>query len=446
MNDILNFTENNFDILCIAETKLDSSFPKCQFEVKSYRSPFRLDITDSSGGLMVYTKPSLSATRLKRFSLPEDIEVIPIEIRLKSSKWLVVSIYRNPKQDLDYFLTWLSKLLDFYSSERCVVLGDFNAEPHEISNFIDSQELYNHVKFQTCFKSAQGTCIDLILSNQKHSLQRTGYLDTGISDYHRLIYTVSKSTFVKNPPKEVVYRCYKNFSEIDYLRELSECLNFYPVGSLNYDNFELVFTSVLDKHAPWRTKIIRGNEKPHMNKVLKKEIMKRTRLWNIYYFNGRNPSDHDAYRKQRNLVTKLNKRIKRQHFKSAIQYAKGRPKDFWSFCKPFMSDKGFSDTRIVLNNPDGSIIQDKREISDIFNDYFNNITKPLNLFEWNSGYSTTDNDPVVSVVKSVLKYADHPSVLKIHSKYPNIGTFKFEKVTSSKVYEMILKLNCSKKN
>ena len=74
--------------------------------------------------------------------------VIPIEIRLKSSKWLIVSIYRPPKQDLDYFLTWLSKLLDFYSSDRCIVLGDFNAKPHEIADFIDSQEFYNHVKVQ----------------------------------------------------------------------------------------------------------------------------------------------------------------------------------------------------------------------------------------------------------------------------------------------------------
>ena len=127
---------------------------------------------------MVFTKPSLSARRLKDFRLPEDVEIIPIEIRLKSSKWVVVSIYRNPKQGLDYFLSWLSKLLDFYSSERCIVLGDFNSEPHEISNFIDSHELYNHVKFKTCFKAVDGTCIDLSMLNQKHSLQMTGYLDT----------------------------------------------------------------------------------------------------------------------------------------------------------------------------------------------------------------------------------------------------------------------------
>ena len=51
-----------------------------------------------------------------------------------------------------------------------------------------------------------------------------------------------------------------------------------------------------------------------------------------------------------------------------------------------MSDKGSSDTRIVLNGANGSIAQDEREISEQFNNYFNNITKHLNFFEWKSKY------------------------------------------------------------
>ena len=45
LHDLFSLTECNFDVLCIAETKHDSSFPNKQFEIKRYKTPFRLDIT-----------------------------------------------------------------------------------------------------------------------------------------------------------------------------------------------------------------------------------------------------------------------------------------------------------------------------------------------------------------------------------------------------------------
>ena len=39
--------------------------------------------------------------------------------------------------------------------------------------------------------------------------------------------------------------------------------------------FETIFERVLDKHAPKKSKLNRGNEKPHMTGELKKAIMKR---------------------------------------------------------------------------------------------------------------------------------------------------------------------------
>ena len=79
------------------------------------------------------------------------------------------------------------------------------------------------------------------------------------------------------------------------------------------------------------------------------------------------------------------------------------------------------------------------------NSHFNNVTRPLNLFEWNAGYSTTDNDPELTVVKAILKYEDHPSIIKIRSNYNADLNFKFKEIPVNEVYEMILKLDCSKK-
>ena len=105
-----------------------------------------LDISYTRGGIMVYVKKGLPSFRLISFDIPKDIQIVPVEIRLKNTKWLIISIY-YPKQDLKYFLS-LSSIVDFFNYEKCVIMGDFNAErsdPRMIS-FLDTQVLHNHVK------------------------------------------------------------------------------------------------------------------------------------------------------------------------------------------------------------------------------------------------------------------------------------------------------------
>ena len=49
-----------------------------------------------------------------------------------------------------------------------------------------------------------------------------------------------------------------------------------------YDHFKKIFVSVVNKHTPLKTKFIRGNYAPFMNKELSKAIMCRSKLRNIY--------------------------------------------------------------------------------------------------------------------------------------------------------------------
>ena len=59
--------EENIDILCIAETKVYSSY---QFHLPGYRTPCRLDVNANSGGIMVYIRETSSSRVLKDFTLP----------------------------------------------------------------------------------------------------------------------------------------------------------------------------------------------------------------------------------------------------------------------------------------------------------------------------------------------------------------------------------------
>ena len=70
---------NNVDVLSIAETKLDSSFPNAQFLLPAFQEPLRLDINHRSGILLVCIKASLPSKILSKFKLPIDIQIIPFK-------------------------------------------------------------------------------------------------------------------------------------------------------------------------------------------------------------------------------------------------------------------------------------------------------------------------------------------------------------------------------
>ena len=120
------------------------------------------------------------------------------------------------------------KIVDEYSAniENILITGDFNMEVHEkeLAQLILDYNFYSLLKIPTCFKSANGRCIDIMLTNKKHSFFQSQSFETGFSGHHHLILTILKSTFVKVPPKEITYRDYKIFNEERFLINLNNVL------------------------------------------------------------------------------------------------------------------------------------------------------------------------------------------------------------------------------
>ena len=123
--------------------------------------------------LLVYVKDHLISRQLKGLEMPHDIQVLPIELNFRKTKWLLLPSYRPPNCDERYFLDNMERLIDFHSSSigNLLIFGDMNMEVTEtnLQSFIDQQELYSMVKSPTCFKGRAGRCIDLMLTNRKHN-------------------------------------------------------------------------------------------------------------------------------------------------------------------------------------------------------------------------------------------------------------------------------------
>ena len=84
--------------------------------------------------------------------------------------------------------------------------------------------------------------------------------------------TTLRSTLVKASPKTVKYRSYKNFNKtVFFLHELNQTLfrrDLYrsddPYLKLT-EIFSLILLSILNKHAPIKSKQIRENQVSFMN-------------------------------------------------------------------------------------------------------------------------------------------------------------------------------------
>ena len=71
---------------------------------------------------------------------------------------------------------------------------------------------------------------------------------TGLSDSHKLVLSVFKTTFYKSKPKEITYRNFKNFKEESFNQELRNNLIKNSIESYNF--FEKDFLDTLNEHAP----------------------------------------------------------------------------------------------------------------------------------------------------------------------------------------------------
>ena len=81
-----------------------------------------------------------------------------------------------------------------------------------MSEFLYKNDSKNLVQEKTCFKNPDSSsCIDLFITNSTSSFQNTATSAIGLSDSHKMILTVLKSTFPKVKPKKIIYRNFKYF-------------------------------------------------------------------------------------------------------------------------------------------------------------------------------------------------------------------------------------------
>ena len=118
-------------MLAVAATEIDASLPSAQCFLEGYHSPYRLDISRKSGGLLGNVKATIPSRQLFLPKFQFRIQVLPFELDLRKEKWLAISIYRPPLDSLSRFLESLTGIIDFFSSayDNFIIMCNFNGQP-----------------------------------------------------------------------------------------------------------------------------------------------------------------------------------------------------------------------------------------------------------------------------------------------------------------------------
>ena len=191
-----------------------------------------------------------------------------------------LGLYRPSFYSENDFSFHLENALSYYTTiyENITLIGDFNMNRDKnkfLNYFNETLKLKNLLKEPTCFKSQNPSMIDLILTNHRSSFMKTAVLESGISDHHKIIFSILKHTFAKGPLKTICYRDLKNFDQ----KAFNSCLESKIADCPNsFEKFLQIFQDTAQLFSLLKKKVVRYKNKMFLTKSLRKVTMARSKL------------------------------------------------------------------------------------------------------------------------------------------------------------------------
>ena len=392
---------------------------------------------------MMYINDNTPHRLLKFSGLYHGIDFLTFEIIIKSRKWYISYLYRPSNVNESILCDLLNVLCEEFISNNnlYVAYGDLNCnwfKHNALSDLCEIYDMVNLIEQPTCFKGDTPTLVDVFLTNKPKCFSGVCNTDQGTSDFHNCICVSSKMFAPSHSKHKITYRSMKHFSENAFQNDVDSipfhvCDIFDDIDDV-YWMHDKLFMSVLDRHAPIKTKT--GNAQvPYMNSALRKGINQRN-MWRSKYFKNRNDKQlRMKYVMWRNRVVKLHKNSIRNYFTHRCHGNVGS-KNFYKTIKPFLSTKQscYSGSKIALKEND-SIISDASKVADIFNMYYASIA------EYQFQNDGLDN---LNFADAITKHASHTSISLIKHSISGNYEFSFSPISVQSMSKYISSLNSNK--
>jgi len=138
-----------------------------------------------------------------------------------------------------------------------------------------------------------------------------------------------------------------------------------------------LFLSILDLHAPLKTKRVRNKKSPWMTIELRKDMNRRDKQKSIATATN-SKENWNSYRLMKNRVNNQITQAKKQYYKSCFSKSTKNTKQTWETIKEILSRKTKRSSYITSIKVDGTVISnDSAKIAEAFNKHFSQIGTKL---------------------------------------------------------------------
>ena len=387
---------HNFDIICLSESFLDSSFHSGNPDLamngyELVRADHPLDI--KRGGVCLYYKETLP---IKICNINNLSECLLCEISFNNQKCFIISLYRSPSQssnEFNIFLKELEVIIDNIctpgNSDLVIIIGDFNAklsiwnlddsdstEGTEISAMTSSYGFTQIISEATHILPNSSSCIDLLFTNQPNMITSSGVLPSIHPNcHHQIIYAnINFQVFFPPPYERQVWHfdradcesIKQSISNIDWNRIFLDM-----DVNLQVETFNEYLMNILKNFIPNEIIEINDKDPPWITKAIKNKIDKKNQLYRRYLQGGKLFSDLEVVNDLTICINEMilaSKNCYYDRLSKKLNDPKTSPKAYWSILKSFFGDKKVPIIPPLLYND--KYISDFKAKAELFNNHF----------------------------------------------------------------------------
>lgn len=382
---------NNPDILCICEHWMNLIQSSVTI-IKNYKNISTFcRTTHIHGGVAIFCRTNLADNCkilcTKRYCIELDFEVVAVMYNEHSC---IANIYRSPKGDINNFLLHLSLFLaDFNNKFRHIILtGDFNIDKlsdnrqnKSLSEIIESFSLISLVNEPTRIDLREGfnssTALDYVITNLVDC--KIILVDAHISDHkgQLFIYNLKENYHHTDPVLDNKRIC-RNFSEQNMFHFANLFYNEFDLFTKEHNNIDDYFCEFLE-HFQWcldmscKKKIMSvKNNKSRNDPRIRQEVNNLKYLYCI----AKNSGCPELMRSFKNCKKCINNKISNIRIginTDMIENSMNKNKTLWQIVNNRLGrQKEKTKTGLKINS---EIIHDKKQICEIFANYFSTCVK-----------------------------------------------------------------------